>query len=127
VLLPPGRRFDLLAVLGDLRPMQALLTALSDLGFTVDVVKDAAAARTAFFSSGGHHCVVFGPDVTPGVAGAIARSLREVDPALPALSYGPRVDNQGQESRTESIGLHPGSRAGQGALLRFLAELPERG
>ena len=127
MLLPPERRFDLLAVLGDERPMQSLLSTLSEQGFTIDVAKDAKSARDVFFSSGGHHCVVFGPDVTPGVAHAIARSLREVDPALPALSFGPKVEAEGQESRTESLRLHPGSRAGQGALLRFLRELPERG
>jgi hypothetical protein len=127
VLLPPDRRIDLLAVVGDARPMQALLDALMGQGFAVDVARDLATARTAFFGSGGHHCVVFGPDVSPGTAGAIARSLREVDPELPAVSFGPAIDEAGRESRTESLRLHPGSRAGQGALLRFLRELPERG
>lgn len=125
--LPPDRRLDLLAVLGDTRPMQSLLGQLSDHGFAVDTANDLAAAQKAFFGSGGHHCLVVGPDVAPGLAGAIVSSLREVDPELPALTYGPDLPDKAQESRTTSVSFHPGSRAGAVALIRFLRGLPERG
>lgn len=107
--------------------MQALLDALAGRGFGIDVVGNLAAARTAFFGCGGHHCLLIGPDVAEATANAIASSLRGVDPNLPALSFGPELDAKGSESRTACLQLHPGSRAGQGALLRFLSELPERG
>lgn len=127
VLLPPDRRFDLLAVVGALAPMQALLDRLRAEGFGVDVASDLAAARLHFFGAGGHHCVMIGPDVPPGVAAAIVASLREVDPELPAVSFGPVLAKERAQSRTASLTLHPGSRAGTGALLRFLRSLPERG
>ena len=40
VRLPPDRRFDLLAVLGDERPMQTLLDHLRKAGFMVDTARD---------------------------------------------------------------------------------------
>lgn len=107
--------------------MQSLLTQLADHGFAVDVARDLMAARQAFFGSGGHHCIVVGPDVAPGLAGAIVDSLREVDPELPALTYGPELVRDEAMSRTSSVGFHPGSRAGAVALIRFLRGLPERG
>jgi hypothetical protein len=125
--LPPERRLDLLAVLGDTRPMQALIGQLQQHGFGVDVAHDLASARKSFFGTGGHHCVVVGPDVAPGVAGAIVHSLREVDPELPALSFGPALGRVGGPAQTTAVGFHPGSRAGTVALIRFLRDLPERG
>lgn len=106
--------------------MQALIGQLTEHGFAVDTARDLDAARQAFFGSGGHHCVVFGPDVAPGIAGAIVDSLREVDPELPALTYGPDLPQKAQESRTAAVSFHPGSRAGAVALIRFLRGLPER-
>lgn len=67
--------------------MQALIGQLREHGFGVDIAHDLADARQSFFGSGGHHCLVVGPDVAPGVANAIVGSLREVDPELPALLF----------------------------------------
>lgn len=116
----------MLAVLGDNRPMQALIGHLQESGFGVDIAHDLAAARSMFFGSGGHHFIMVGPDVAPGLAGAIVHSLREVDPELPAITFGPSLERVATPSRTTAVGFHPGSRAGKGALLRFLRELPER-
>jgi hypothetical protein len=125
--LPPERRLDLLAVLGDERPMQTLLLQLRAHGFGVDVARDLATARSLFFGAGGHHCLVVGPDVPPGIAGAIVESLRDVDAELPAVTFGPALARVAANSRTTAVGFHPGSRAGAVALLRFLRGLPERG
>lgn len=105
--------------------MQSLLGHLQRNGFTVDVARDLAAARRMFFGSGGHRFVLVGPDVAPGLAGAIVHSLRAVDPELPAITFGPAVDRGTPSTRTTTVGFHPGSRAGAGALLRFLHDLPE--
>jgi len=124
--LPPERRVDVLAVLGDRRPMRGLLGHLEQAGFSIDVARDLAGARSMFFGSGGHHFVLVGPDVAPGLASAIVGSLREVDPELPLLSFLPGLERGRKSTRTTAVGFHPGSRAGKGALLRFLQELPER-
>ena len=107
--------------------MQSLLSQLEDHGFAIDIARDLAAAQRAFFGSGGHHCIVVGPDVAPGLAGAVVDSLREVDPELAALTYGPELVRDDAKSRTTAVGFHPGSRAGAVALIRFLRGLPERG
>ena len=125
--LPPERRFDLLAVLADERPMRSLLQQLRRAGFGVDVARDLEGARQLFFGAGGHHCVLLGPDVAPGVAVAVVDSLRVVDTELPAVTFGPALQRLAQASRTTALSFHPSSRAGLGALLRFLRELPERG
>jgi hypothetical protein len=125
--LPPERRLDLLAVLADDRPMQTLLGQLRAHGFGVDIARDLGSARSLFFGSGGHHCLVVGPDVAPGLAGAIVESLREVDPELPMLTFATAPGRTVANSRTTAVGFHPGSRAGAVALLRFLRGLPERG
>jgi hypothetical protein len=126
VRLPPERRLDVLAICGSRTPMHTLLLQLEKAGFGVDVATDLTEARRAFFGSGGHHCVVVGPDVPPGLAGMVVKSLRKVDPELPAATFGPRLENV--PVRTAMLAaFHPGSRAGLGALLRFLRELPERG
>ena len=126
VRLPPHQPIELLAVLADERPMQTLIAQLRETGFNVDTAHDLESARKLFFGSGGHHCVVMGPDVTPGTAGAVVDSLREVDPELPAVTFGPRLCRETAPSRTTTLVFHPGSRAGVGALLRFLQNLPER-
>lgn len=114
-------------MLADERPMQALLLALRASGYGVDVARDLAAARQLFFGAGGHHCVLVGPDVAPGIAGAVVDSLREVDPLLPAVTFGPALGRGRARRRTTTVSFHPGSRAGVGALLRYLRDLPERG
>jgi hypothetical protein len=123
--LPPEKRCDLLALLADERPMQALLRSLREGGFHIDVACDLGSARQVFFAAGGHDCIVIGPDVAPGIADAVVGSLREVDPELPAVTYG-RELGKTKQARTATLHLHPGSRAGAGALLRFLHELPEK-
>lgn len=107
--------------------MQALIGHLVENGLRVDIAHDLSAARSMFFGAGGHHFVMVGPDVAPGLAGAIVHSLRAVDPELPAITFGPALDREKTGGRTTNVGFHPSSRAGQGALLRFLRDLPERG
>lgn len=126
VRLPPQQPIELLAVLADERPMQTLIEQLRQTGFTVDTAHDLESARQLFFGSGGHHCVVMGPGVAPGTAGAVVDSLREVDPELPAVTFGPRLSLDDAPSRTTRLVFHPGSRAGVGAFLRFLQNIPER-
>lgn len=117
-----GRTLEILALLGDPRPMQALLASLREQDIHVDTATSLADARSAFFGSGGHDCLVLGPDVGPGLASRVMRSLRAVDPELPAATFGPGDRGDDARSRTAVLaGFHPGSRAGTGALLRFLA------
>lgn len=120
----PERHLTVLALLGDPRPMQALLATLRDQAIEVDVATSLADARRVFFGAGGHDCLVLGPDVTPGLASRVVHSLRAVDPELPTASFGPDVREDAACSRTAALaGYHPGSRAGAGALLRFLGEI----
>ena len=127
VRLPPERRLDVLALLGPRQGMTALLRRLRAAGIGVDTAEDLAGARRAFFGTGGHHCLLVGPDVAPGVAGSVLTSLRGVDPDLPAAVFGAGITRNGARSKTAILtGFHPGSRAGVGAVLRFLRELPDR-
>ncbi|MFO1078748.1 MAG: hypothetical protein U1E73_13585 [Planctomycetota bacterium] len=120
----PDRHLAVLAVLGDPRPMQALFAALREQAIDVDVATSLADARSAFFGAGGHDCLVLGPDVGRGLAVRIMHSLRAVDPNLPTASFGPDVREDTACSRTAALSAyHPGSRAGTGALLRFLTDL----
>jgi hypothetical protein len=121
------RRFGVLALLDQPTPMAALVAGLRQSGYAVDVVRDAAEARTAFFASGGHDCLVVAPDVRPGLARAIAASLRTVDPELPMATFGPSLGEAERPAHEARLaGFHPGSRAGIGALLRFLGALERR-
>lgn len=117
----PVRQVGVLALLGNPTPMQALLTHLRGLGIQVDTVADLVGARTAFFGSGGHDCLVVAPDVRPGLATQVASSLRAIDPQLPMASFGPDLGHGPSRGRHAMLaGFHPSSRAGTGALLRFL-------
>ena len=119
--MPTDRQPGVLLLLGDPAPMRALSQHLRELGMQVDVAADLAGARALFFSTGGHDCVVIGPDVRPGVAARVARSLRSVDPGLPMATFGPDLGGRPQPSRDAVLaGFHPSSRAGTGALVRFL-------
>ncbi len=119
----PHVALDLLAVIADDRPMRSLLGDLRKGGARIDEITDLAAARDAFFRSGGHHGLLIGPGVAPGVARSIVRSLRTVDPHLFAVSFGPSLQPDGARSRTQRITLHPDSRAGYMALVRWLQGL----
>ena len=124
----PNRRLEVLALLADPRPMQPLLDSLREHDFAVDVANDLMTAQRLFFGAGGHDCLVLGPDVAPGTAQRVLASLRSVDPRLATATFGPEVEKAGGESRTAVLsGFHPGSRAGAGALLRFLTGLAHRG
>jgi len=124
---PPDRSIDVLTLLGNPMPMQALLRQLHEEGIHVDVATSLADARQLFFGSGGHDCVVVAPDVPPGLAQQVLRSLRTVDPELPTASFGPDVRRADAPTRTAMLaGFHPSSRAGAGALLRFLRGLRRR-
>ena len=128
VRLPPDRRLDVLALCKDRRILNGMLEQLQQSGFGIDVAKTVTEARAAFFGAGGHHCLVIAPDVAPGIAGQVMHTLRAVDPELPTATFGPRLDAERAPSRTAMLaGFHPSSRAGVGAFLRFLRELPERG
>ncbi len=106
--------------------MQALLRQLAEAGIRVDVASDLAAARTLFFGAGGHDCLVVAPDVRPALAAQVLHSLRSVDPDLPAATFG-RPQGGARPARTAILaGFHPSSRAGAGALLRFLRALDLR-
>lgn len=121
------RQVGVLALLDQEAAMTPLLAGLAAHGIAVDVARDAAEARTAFFASGGHDCLVIAPDVRPGLARAIAASLRTVDPALPLASFGPPFGPPDRPALEARLGAyHPGSRAGLGALLRFLRGLTRR-
>jgi hypothetical protein len=118
----PG--LEVLALLGDPRPMQALLTTLREQNIAVDIATSLADARQIFFGKGGHDCLVLAPDVVPGLAAKVMKSLRAVDPQLPTATFGPRLEGGEARSRTAMLAsFHPSSRAGAGALLRFLAGL----
>ena len=119
---PEDRNLGVLALLADPRMMQPLLDQLRRAGLHVDVVRDLQAARTTFFGAGGHDCLLVAPDVRPGVAQSVATSLGAIDPRLAFASFGPDLD--GRQTRTARLkSYHPASRAGQGALLRFLRTL----
>lgn len=124
---PTDRHLDVLTLLGDPLPMQALLQQLHEAGFGVDVAKGLAEARQLFFGAGGHDCLVVGPDVRPALASQVLQSLRTVDPELPTATFGPDLRRAEAPTRTAMLaGFHPGSRAGAGALLRFLRGLRRR-
>jgi hypothetical protein len=121
VVPEPVRQVGVLALLGNPTPMQPLLAHLRGLGMQVDTVADLAEARTAFFGSGGHDCLVVAPDVRPGIAAQVAGSLRAVDPELPMATFGPALGQRPRRGRDAMLAsYHPSSRAGTGALVRFL-------
>lgn len=121
---PGERTIDVLTLLGDRLPMEALLRELDSQGFRVDVAHTLGDARALFFGAGGHDCLVVAPDVGPGLASKVLNSLRTVDPELPTASFGPSLRGKEAPTRTAHLaGFHPGSRAGAGALLRFLRNL----
>lgn len=101
--------------------MQSLLTHLRQLGMHVDVTHDLAGARTLFFGQGGHDCLVIAPDVRPGIATAVATSLRAIDPELAMATFGSAQPER--RAHQAVLGFHPGTRAGTGALVRFLRSL----
>lgn len=117
--LEPG--LEVLAVGATPMTLSTLRRHLAVQGIRVDGATDLGAARAAFLRSGGHHALVFAPGITPGDARTMAFDLQAVDPDLPVLwfraSHGPRVP--GVE---EVHGLHPGSRAAAGRIVRFLVE-----
>jgi hypothetical protein len=118
------RQPAVLALLNDRRPMQSLLQQLQGLGHQVDTADDLAGCRAAFFGSGGHDCLVVGPDVAPGLTQQVLRSLRAIDPALALATFAPRPAATRALAPAATLGqFHPGSRAGAGALLRFLKAL----
>lgn len=121
------RQPGVLALLGNPTPMEPLLAHLRQLGMQVDVVTDLADARCRFFGAGGHDCLVIAPDVKPGVASQVARSLRSVDPELPMATFGPELGGPTRRAHEAVLaGFHPSSRAGTGALVRFLRSMRRR-
>lgn len=121
------RQPGVLALLDQAAAMAPLLAQLRQAGMHVDEVRDAAGARSAFFAAGGHDCLVVAPDVRPALAAAVAASLRSVDPDLPMATFGPPLGGPERPARSARLdGYHPGSRAGAGALLRFLRGLLRR-
>ncbi len=114
-------------MLGTASPMQPLLSQLRQLGMQVDVAADLAAVRTLFFGAGGHDCLVIAPEVQPRLAQRVLTTLRTIDPELATATFGPNLDDQATPARSARLqAFHPGSRAGAGALLRFLRGIPLR-
>ena len=119
-----ARQPGILALTARLDRMDVALARVRAAGMQVDVVHDAAGARGSFFASGGHDCLVIGPDVRPAVAAAVATTLQAVDPGLSVANFGPPFGAGVRSTRVARLhGFHPGSRAGIGALLRFLQGL----
>jgi hypothetical protein len=114
---------EVLALRSDPKPMQALLLALRRAGLHVDAVDDLQTARSTFFRAGGHGCLVIGPDVPPGIANKVAHSLDGIDPNMAMATFGPQLNGRSLVRTAKLSGFHPSSRAGQGALLRFLRSL----
>lgn len=106
--------------------MQGLLSRLQQAGYAVDVARDLAEARRTFFQAGGHDCVVLGPDLRPRLAQDAVRSLLGLDPDLALATYGPELRERRPARQAVLASLHPSSRAGAGALLRFLGHLRAR-
>tara|TARA_R110002072_G_scaffold46591_1_gene128781 strand:+ start:22178 stop:22555 length:378 start_codon:yes stop_codon:yes gene_type:complete len=117
------RRIEVLALLGDPQPMQALLAALRLEGVHIDTCCDLQGARSTFFQNGGHSGLVIGPNVQPGIANKVAQSLGAIDPDLAMATFGPPLNDRSVLRTKKLSGFHPSSRAGQGALLRFLRSL----
>ena len=118
------RQPGVLALLADQKRMQPLLQHLQALGMQVDTANDLAAARTLFFGNGGHDALVVGPDVQPGLAQRVLQSLRAIDPELPMATFGPPLGAAAMPAHSAMLAaFHPSSRAGTGALVRFLRAL----
>jgi hypothetical protein len=118
------RHLGVLLLLADPTPMQALVEHLLVEGLSVDTALDLVAARRAFFGAGGHDCLVIAPDVRPGLAARVVSCLRTVDPQLAMATFAATPPGERPVRRTAVLaGYHPGSRAGRGALLRFLRSL----
>ena len=103
--------------------MQALLATLRVEGLSVDTAQDLTAARASFFSSGGHDCLIIGPDVRPALVQQVVRAVDAIGPELAMATFGPDLNNRSAVRTARLRGFHPSSRAGQGALLRFLRTL----
>ena len=105
--------------------IHALKTAA--LALVVDVATDLAELRSRFFASGGHDVLVLTPALEPGIARAAIDTLRAVAPELPIVSFAAalqRRDLPATAGLTCVASLHPGSRAGVGAVLRSLHSTP---
>lgn len=124
--MPPDSPLDILALFQDLRPLRGLIGSLRQNGCAVDLCRDLATARAAFLAAGGHQLLLIGPDVAQHLAESVTRELRQIDPALAAVTFGPRCAGADRPSRSAALtGLHPSSRAGHGALLRWIRGLSE--
>jgi len=124
---PTERPIGVLTLFDDPAPIQPLLQELRSQGICVDVARDLGDARALFFGAGGHDCLVVAHDVRPGLATRVLQSLRTVDPDLPMATFGPDLRRGESSTRTAMLaGFHPGSRAGAGALLRFLRAITRR-
>jgi hypothetical protein len=123
VLPLADQSLGVLLLLGDATPMGPLLEVLRQQGLRVDAVDDLEGARSSFFGAGGHDCLVVSPDVSPGLAQSVAAALTEVDPGVAIATFGPQVRGSKASRTARLCAFHPGSRAGQGALLRFLRSL----
>ncbi|MFY9342651.1 MAG: hypothetical protein WAT39_09190 [Planctomycetota bacterium] len=117
------RQPGVLCLLGAEAPMRGLLAQLRGLGMHVDTAQGGADARTTFFAAGGCDCLVIAPDVRPGVAKAVLQALRCLDPELALASFCSSPDPGHRSLQVSLASYHPSSRAGTGALLRFLRTL----
>ena len=122
--VPDNERETSVLLLQDDSPtMETLRHALTREGIQVDAVAGLDEARATFFGAGGHGCLVVAPGVRPKLAQQVAASLGAIDPALGMATFGPELHDAKLSRSARLGGYHPGSRAGQGALLRFLRTL----
>jgi len=112
---------ELLIVAAARPTMARLLEGLGQHGIRADLVQELNQARETFLARGGHRLLILAPDLEPGRARQISRSLAVVDPDLPVLSFG---DGRAQlPTGARWVQYHPSSRAAVGAVLKALHEL----
>ena len=97
--------------------MHALSNALASRGMHVDLVRDLAEMRLAFFQRGGHDALLIGPDVPAALAHSAASSLVALDARIRVLSFA-TLDGDRPAGHVRSIQLHPSSRAALFTVLR---------
>ena len=115
---------ELLVMARKRKTVSGLCTALCRHGIAIDVAGDADEAQRLFLDCGGHRLLVLGPDIGQGLARQVVACLRNVDPQLPVVAFGPETFRQDPPARlTRLPDFHPSSRAGIGAVLKAIQGL----
>ncbi len=130
-------RGEVLVLTNTAGSLDNLVECLQLEGYRIDFADCLEDARQTFFASGGHGVLVIGPDVSPGDALRTSRTLLAVDDSLAVATFvapsqqamnrtqrgGPGQDTRPSSHRGLVTPHHPSSRAGQGALVRWLRAL----